>query len=119
MPDEYPYFTDEAIEVATEAVRAEAKKWFGFSDRMSEISTAMAGLTLEPSAFAVIDISRMVTSSDQSGAYDATQQWLTSLFKDASGKMDRFGDALNKNADEYDRTDGMSAKSFDTIANEL
>ncbi|GAA2511487.1 hypothetical protein [Winogradskya humida] len=116
MPDEYPYFTPEAIEVATGAVRDEAKKWFGFSDTMAGVTTAMGGLTLSATAFAVIDITGVMTGADQSGAYTTTQEWLTSLFSDATGKMDRFGDALNRCADEYDRTDGLSAKSFDTIA---
>ncbi|GAA2564226.1 hypothetical protein GCM10010435_40620 [Winogradskya consettensis] len=116
MPDEYPYFTPEAIEVATHAVHDEAKKWFGFSDRMADVSSAMGGMTLSATAFAVIDITGIMTGTDQSGAYTTTQEWLTSLFTDATGKMERFGDALNKCADEYDRTDGLSAKSFDTIA---
>lgn len=116
MPDEYPYFTPEAIEVATEGIRAEAKKWFGFSDQMGGIATAMGGLTLLPTAFAVIDITGIMTSADQSGAYKKTQDWLTALFRDATGKMEQFGEALNKCADEYDRTDGQSAKTFDTIA---
>jgi len=116
MPDEYPYFTEEAIEVATEGIRAEAKKWFDFSDQTGDIATAMGGMTLATTAFAVIDITGVMTSIDQSGSYTATQEWLTTLFRDAAGKMDRFGQALKKCADEYDRTDGQSAKSFDTIA---
>ena len=116
MPDEYPYYTDEAIEVATDAVREEAKKWFGFSDQAGGIAAAMGGMTLLPTAFAVLDISGAITGTDQSGSYTATQEWLTKLFRDASGKMDLFGQALLKCADEYDRTDGQSAKSFDTIA---
>ena len=116
MPDEYPYFTEEAIEVATEGIRAEATKWFEFSNQMSDIATAMGDMTLLPTAFAVIDLTGIMTSIDQSGSYTATQQWLTALFRDASGKMDLFVDALKKCADEYDRTDGQSAKSFDTIA---
>jgi hypothetical protein len=116
MPDEYPYFTEEAIEVATEGIRAEAKKWFEFSDQMGNVATAMGGMTLSPAAFAVIDITGIMTTGDQSGSYTATQQWLTNLFRDATGKMERFGEALKKCADEYDRTDGQSAKSFDTIA---
>ncbi|MEV4641319.1 hypothetical protein AB0J80_28650 [Actinoplanes sp. NPDC049548] len=116
MPDEYPYFTEEAIEVATSGIRAEATKWFGFSTQMGEIASAMGGMTLQPGAFAVIDISGVMTSVDQSGAYSTTQAWLTSLFRDASGQMDMFCEALKKCADEYDRTDGQSAKSFDMIA---
>jgi hypothetical protein len=116
MPEEYPYFTEEAIEVATEGIRAEAKKWFGFSDQMATIATSMGGMTLQPTAFAVIDLTGIMTTGDQSGAYTKTQEWLTTLFRDATGKMELFGDALNKCADEYDRTDGQSAKTFDTIA---
>jgi hypothetical protein len=116
MPEEYPYYTDKAIEVATEGIRAEAQKWFGFSDQMREIGIAMSTMTIEPTGFAVVDISGVVTTPDQWGAYKTTQQWLTALFGDAIDKMERFGEALNKCADEYDSTDGQSAQSFDQIA---
>ena len=116
MPEEYPYFTAEAIEVATEAVRDEAKKWFGFSGQMADIATAMGAMTLLPTAFAVVDITGVMASADQSGSYTATQEWLTRLFRGATGEMELFGEALLKCADEYDRTDGQSAQSFDTIA---
>jgi hypothetical protein len=116
MPDEYPYFTGEAVEVATEGIRAEAKKWFGFADQMGDLASAMGDMTLSPTAFAVIDITGVMTGVDQSGAYRMTQEWLTSLFRDATGSMERFGDALRRCADEYERADGRSAKSFDAIA---
>ncbi|MFI5496041.1 hypothetical protein [Actinoplanes sp. NPDC051859] len=116
MTDEYPYFSQEAIEVATEGIRAEARKWYGFADQMAGIRSAMGLMTLQPTAFAVIDHAALMTSMDQAGAYSKTQEWLFSLFHDASGKMERFGDALKKCADEYDQTDGRSAKSFDNIA---
>ncbi|HEX8345241.1 MAG TPA: hypothetical protein VF657_10995 [Actinoplanes sp.] len=116
MPDEYPYFTAEAIEVATEAVRGEARKWFEFSNQISDIATAMGVMTLQPAAFAVVDITGIMTGIDQAGSYTATQEWLTKLFRNATGEMELFGEALLRCADEYDRTDGRSAKSFDTIA---
>ncbi|MEU7906941.1 type VII secretion target [Actinoplanes sp. NPDC049118] len=114
---DYPWHSQASIEVATDGIRAEAKKWYGFSDTMESITQAMAGMTLQPTAFAVIDASAAMTMADQHGAYSTTQTWLTELFRDASTKFNEMGDALKKNADEYDRTDGESADSFDKIAN--
>ena len=118
MPDESPYYAGggEQVEATTESLRAEAKKWFGFADNMMGISAAMDRCDLEPTAFAVIDLTAVMTAPDQHGSYTTTQNWLTAMFKDASAKMEQFGDALNKVADEYDRTDGHIAKSFDSIA---
>ncbi|MEV6600773.1 hypothetical protein AB0M36_28585 [Actinoplanes sp. NPDC051346] len=116
MPDEYPYYRADVIEVATDGIRAEARKWLGFSDEMEDLAKTMNGMTLPPSAFAVIDLAGIMTSIDQSNSYTTTQTWLTGLFRDASVKMEQFGEALKKCADEYDRTDGQTAKSFDTIA---
>jgi len=113
---DYPWLGQASIEAATEGIRAEAKKWYGFSDTMETVAQSMASMTLQPSAFAVIDVSTAMTMTDQHGAYSTAQTWLTELFRDASTKFNEMGDALKKNADEYDRTDGVSADSFDKIA---
>ncbi|MEO3925148.1 hypothetical protein ABGB07_14950 [Micromonosporaceae bacterium B7E4] len=115
---DYDWFSAESIEAATDGIRAEAKKWFGFSDKMETIAQSMASLTLQPTAFLVIDPgTAAMTMTDQYGAYHKTHGWLTGLFQDATTKFDEFGNALNKCADEYDRTDGRSKASFDEIAN--
>jgi hypothetical protein len=117
MTDDYNYYTEAGIEAATDGIRAEAQKWYGFSDTMGTIKQAMEGLTLQPAAFAVIDVSGAMTMTDQIGAYNTTQGWLTGLFQDATTRFDEMGDALKKCAADYDRADGQSALSFDQIAN--
>jgi hypothetical protein len=114
---DYDWLSEESVEAATDGIRGEAKKWFGFSDKMDTVAQNMAGLTLGPTAFMVIDPgTALMTATDQHGAYSKTHGWLTGLFRDAAKKFDQFGNALNKCADEYDRTDGRSAASFDKIA---
>jgi hypothetical protein len=113
---DYDWYSAASVEVATEGMRAEAKKWYGFSDTMETVAQNMAGMTLRSTAFAVIDVSSSMTMTDQHGAYSTTQGWLTGLFRDATTRFNELGDALRKCADEYDRTDGRTVNSFDTIA---
>lgn len=113
---DYDWFSAEGVEAATDGMRAEATKWYGFSDTMEAVTQNMASMTLQPNAFAVIDVSSAMTMTDQHGAYATTQTWLTGLFRDATARFNEMGDALRKCADNYDRTDGRSADSFDEIA---
>ncbi|MEV1287958.1 hypothetical protein [Micromonospora sp. NPDC049679] len=113
---DYNWFSSAPIEAATEGIRAEAKKWYGFADTTETIAQQMASMTLQPAAFAVIDVSAAMTTVDQHGAYTTTQGWLTQLFRDAAQRFNELGDALKKCANEYDETDGRSAASFDKIA---
>ena len=113
---DHDWLSAESIETATDGIRAEATKWHAFSDTMGGVAQRLAGLTLVPTAFAVIDHSTLVTMTDQHGAYTATHSWLTGLLRDAAKRFDEMGGALKKCADEYDRSDGQSADTFDEIA---
>jgi len=113
---DYDWLSPKAIEVATNGIRAEAKKWYQLADEMAVIARTMESLTLQPSAFAVIDLVGAATTKDQHDAYAVTQDWLSQLFKEATQRFNEMGDALRRCADEYDRTDGRSAASFDQIA---
>lgn len=113
---DYDWLSPKAIEVATDGIRAEANKWYRLSDEMATIARTMKSLTLQPSAFAVIDLAGAVTTRDQHDAYATTQGWLSQLFDEATQRFTEMGDALRRCADEYDRTDGRSAASFDQIA---
>jgi hypothetical protein len=108
----------QTLEAGADGIRAEGTKWYGFSDQMAAVARAMAGMTLAPSAFAVVDASGVgaMTAGDQGAAYDRTQLWLTSLFTEASGKFEELGEALKACATDYERTDGNVARSFDAIA---
>jgi hypothetical protein len=113
---DFDWYSPSSVEAATEGIRGEATKWYGFADTMETVAKAMAGMTLEPTAFAVIDVSTGLTMTDQHGAYSKTQWWLTDLFRDATNRFNELGDALKTIANDYERTDGRSAGSFDAIA---
>jgi hypothetical protein len=113
---DYNWFSEEAIEVAADGLRAEAKKWFAMSDRMAEVATLAAGQNLELSAFAVTDITGPVTAFDLQHGYDKMHVWLTELFRQAVGEFESLGEALNTCADWYETTDANRAQDFDSIA---
>jgi hypothetical protein len=113
---DYNWFSRETVQVATEGIRAEAKKWYGLSDRMTTVSTLAADQNLELTAFAVTDISGPVTAADLKSGYDKMYNWLNALFKQAVTEFDTFGDALVKCADWYETSDANSAQNFDEIA---
>lgn len=113
---DYDWYSPSSVRAATDGIRAEGTKWYGFADKMEGVAKAMADMTLQPTAFAVIDVSTAMTMTDQHGAYTKTQLWLTELFRDATNRFNELGDALKKCADDYDRSDGRSAGSFDAIA---
>ena len=117
MGDDYNWFSEEAVQVATDGLRAEAKKWHGLSDRITVVSTNARNQALQASAFAVTDaLTGAVTATDLKAGYDQMYAWLTSLFRQAAVEFDQMGDALRKNADWYEHADANSAQNFDSIA---
>jgi hypothetical protein len=116
---DYNWFSDTSIEVAVDGIRAEAKKWFELSDRMSGVASQTANQRLEMSAFAVTDLTGPVTAADLKSAYDKMQHWLDNLFRQAGTEFEHFGEALKKVADWYERADENSAESFDEVAASL
>lgn len=113
---DYNWFSEENIQVAADGIRAEGKKWFEFSDRMTTVSSAAKDQLLTPAAFVVTDITGPVTAMDLSSAYDQMHHWLSALFTQATGEFDNFGSALMKIADWYEQSDANSAQNFDEIA---
>lgn len=117
MPD-YNWFSDEAVQVATQGLREEAKKWHGMADRMGTVSSAASLQSLQPAAFSVIVDGPVgiATTSDLNGAYQKMYDWLNSLFQQGVVQFDAMGEALKANADWYDDADENSAQNFDAIA---
>lgn len=113
---DYNWFSSGAIQVATEGLRAEAKKWYGLSQRMDVVSSNAANQALSVAAFVVTDLTGGVTAVDLKSGYDKMHDWITSLFKQAAVEFDSMGDALKKNADWYERADADSVQRFDSIA---
>jgi hypothetical protein len=117
MPD-YNWFGDEMVQVATEGLREEAKKWHDLADRMGDVSSAALAQSLQAPAFSVIVDGPVgfATTSDLNGAYQKMYDWLNSLFQQAVVQFDAMGAALKANADWYDDADENSAQNFDSIA---
>jgi hypothetical protein len=113
---DYNWYSEEALEVAADGIREEAKKWFALSDRMGRVATLTADQGLAMSAFAVTDVTGPVTASDLKQGYDKMHYWLTDLFRQATTELDTFGEALKKCADWYETSDADAAQNFDEIA---
>ncbi|HEV8569401.1 MAG TPA: hypothetical protein VGQ92_20355 [Actinoplanes sp.] len=113
---DYDWMSKETVQVATEGLREEAKKWYGLSDRMVGVSQQASAQSLEASAFAVTDLTGPITTVDLKAGYDKMYDWLNALFKQAVTEFATFGDALVKCADAYESSDGRVAQDFDSIA---
>lgn len=113
---DYNWFSNQNIEVAADGMRDEAKKWHRFSDGMAAVSSVAQRLDLEASAFAVTDLSAVVSTFDLKAGYDKMYEWLNALFQQAATEFDSMGKALAKNAEWYERSDAGSAQNFDQIA---
>jgi hypothetical protein len=118
MMGDYNWFSEEAVQVATEGLRDEAKKWHGLADRMASVASLAAGQGLQPSAFSVIVDGPIggATTSDLNGGYQKMFDWLNALFQQGAVQFDAMADALKQNADWYDDADANSAQNFDEIA---
>lgn len=114
---DYNWFSDQAIQVAADGLRAEARKWHELADRMSTVSSNARGQGLQASAFAVTDaLTGAVTAADLKSAYDKMYDWLNTLFVQAAVEFDAMGSALGRNAEWYENADADSAQNFDAIA---
>jgi hypothetical protein len=113
---DYNWYSDAAVEVASDGIREEAGKWFDFADRMSRVAALAGDQALQASAFAVTDITGAVTASDLKQGYDKMQHWLTDLFTQATTELETFGEGLKKCADWYETTDANAAQDFDKVA---
>jgi hypothetical protein len=114
---DYNWFSDQAVQVAADGLRAEAKKWHGLADRMNAVSSAARNQSLQITAFVVTDpLTGVVTAADLKSGYDKMFDWLNALVQQAAVEFDRMGDALHKNAEWYEHADADSAQNFDTIA---
>ncbi|MGK5440418.1 hypothetical protein ACSNN7_01100 [Micromonospora sp. URMC 105] len=113
---DYNWYSDQAVEVAVEGIRDEAKKWFDLSDRMARVAALAADQGLSSAAFSVTDLSNAVTAPDLQQGYEKMQFWLTDLFRQAVTEFDKFGGALKRCADWYEDTDVNAKHDFDQIA---
>ena len=106
------------MQIATEGLRDEAKKWHGLADRMAAVASLAAGQGLQPTAFSVIVDGPIgvATTSDLNAGYQKMFDWLQALFQQGAVQFDAMAEALKTNADWYDEADANSAQNFDDIA---
>jgi hypothetical protein len=118
MGNDYNWYSEKNIKVATDGLRQSANNWHDLADRMTTVSSLAAQQTLEASAFTIIIDGPVgvATASDLHSAYQKEFDKLNGLFKEAVVQFDAMGNALKENADWYEDADANSAQSFDGIA---
>lgn len=102
------------VEVVTEAVEQEGKKWNGLSDKLAPIKSAVDDLQLSASAY-YIGPTSLADAGINSSAYNSFQAYILQLLKGGVTEFDQLGDALKKIADHYDRTDQVNSVNLDGI----
>ncbi|MEU4593696.1 MULTISPECIES: hypothetical protein [Micromonospora] len=99
------------LEVITDALRDEGKKWLAMSDSIAEVKTAAEQLHLEPSAFFIGDASVVL----HAGSYRDFHTFMVRILNGAVTEFDQIGAALRRIADEYDRADEVTSLDLDKI----
>ncbi|MBC9006780.1 MULTISPECIES: hypothetical protein [Micromonospora] len=99
------------LEVITDALRDEGKKWLAMSDSIAEVKTAAEQLHLEPSAFFIGDASVVL----HAGSYRDFHTFMVRILNGAVTEFDQIGAALRRIADEYDRADEVISLDLDKI----
>jgi hypothetical protein len=112
---EFNYYSQQAMTVATEEIREEAKAWHDHSVAMDGVRTSMAGFGLSMSAFSVIDPMTLPAAVDLSNAYTATFNKVLGLMSEASTEFRNFGESLKRAADWYEDSDENSVVRIDSI----
>jgi hypothetical protein len=101
----------DVVAVVTQAVRDEARKWFGLADETQPVRVAASELTLDVSAFFIGD----VNAAMHHRAYEGYQAYMVNVLRGAVEQFDLAGAALNKIADEYDRADAVVAVDLNAV----
>jgi hypothetical protein len=100
------------VQVITEAVLDEAKKWRDLSAKLAPIKKAVDGLTLAPTAFFVgLEPSFMAHSQ----SYEHFRQFMADVLAGGVTEFDQLGGALDKIAKEYDKADAIVSLDLNKI----
>ncbi|MEV4691340.1 hypothetical protein AB0K27_09490 [Micromonospora echinospora] len=99
------------LEVITDALRDEGKKWLAMSDSIAAVKTAAEQLHLEPSAFFIGDASLVLHAV----SYRDFHTFMVRILNGAVTEFDQIGAALRRIADEYDRADEVISLDLDKI----
>ena len=103
------------VEVVTDALRQEAKKWFALSDEMETVAGNISRLSLDTSAFWCGDGISIAAGP----IYDGYQQFVQARCGEGSAEFDQIAGALHRAADAYDGTDEVSAEVLTKIYGDL
>jgi hypothetical protein len=106
---DFPWNDPETVQAASAAMRAEAKRWDGFSDTAQSVHANFARLGLDSFNFSVIDPAAAPAANDLADAYTTMHDRLTSLFHQASVEFEHMARALRVSADKYDDSDRSAA----------
>ncbi len=99
------------IEVITDALREEAKKWIKASDDIAAVGSDLRKLDLARTAFFLGDIS----ASGHAKLYGEVRLQMAKWFMEAHLQFDGMASALRKIADAYDDADSQSALDLSEI----
>lgn len=102
------------IEVVTEAVENEGKKWNGLSDMLASVKAAVDDLDLDESAY-FIGPQSVPDAAINSSSYNSFQAYISGLLKGGVTEFDQLGEALKKIAKHYDRTDQINSVNLEGI----
>ncbi|BFU42334.1 hypothetical protein [Krasilnikovia sp. MM14-A1004] len=118
MGNDYDWYSEKNLQIATDGLRRAAKNWHDLSDRMGRVAALASRQVLGQSAFSVIIDGPLgsATASDLHSAYTKELEKLIGLFMEAVLQFDAMSNALKENADWYDDADAASAQNFDRIA---
>ncbi len=103
------------VEVVTDALRHEAKKWFELSDAMQAVADNVGRLTLHESAFWCGDGISIAAAP----IYAGYQQFVQQRCGEGAVEFEDIAGALNRAADAYDGTDEVSAETLTKIYGNL
>ena len=104
-------------QVVTDDLREEAGKWRDLAGRMDEINrnpVGNNGLALEPQAF-FIGPTELVPTGLHYKAYEEHYAYIRNLIAGAVTEWDQLGGAVDRMAEEFDRTDQTQKADLDKI----
>ena len=112
--------TSETTQVITDDVRKEAGKWRDLSDEMSAVYSNPVGndgLELGVTAF-FIGQTEVISTALHHDAYSGFYAEVQDLVKAAATEWLQLGEALDRMADEFDRTDQTAEVDLEAIYTE-
>ncbi|MCP2322733.1 hypothetical protein HDA40_001240 [Hamadaea flava] len=107
-------------EVVTDNLRLEADKWRDLSDEMAAVDSNPVGndgLKLGLSAF-FIGPTELVATALHSSAYNGFYAEVQDLIRGAKEEWLQLGEALDRMADEFDRTDQTAEADLEAVYTE-